>query len=154
MISCIEMLLNHNIACRELLLQALEQLSIDAFVKDLGISRGSIRNVLAHLVNTERYWISVLDDSELEYIEPKSLNDVQSIRTIWSKIHEKTRDFVANINDVQLHHVKSVSWENQTVSFTVAKALLHMINHETHHRGLLAGLMRLEGIEPPDFNML
>nr|KXH72726.1 MAG: hypothetical protein AM325_01500 [Candidatus Thorarchaeota archaeon SMTZ1-45] len=154
MMSCIEMLFDHNLACREPLLQALEQMSRDRLLDDLGVGKGSIRNILAHLVNTERYWISVLDESEPEYIEPASLNDVQSIRTIWSKIHEKTRDFIANLNDVKLHHVKSVSWGNQTVSFTVAKALLHMINHETHHRGLLAGLMRLEGIEPPDFNML
>ncbi|MFW9962079.1 MAG: DinB family protein [Candidatus Sifarchaeia archaeon] len=148
------MLLDHNLACREPLLQTLEQLSIDVFMKDLGIGRSSIRNILVHLLNTEIYWISVLSGSDFEYIEPENLSDIQSIRTVWSKIHEKTRSYVANLKEEQLQHVKSVTWENQTVSFTVSKALIHMTNHETHHRGLLAGLIRLEGLEPPDFNML
>jgi uncharacterized damage-inducible protein DinB len=40
------------------------------------------------------------------------------------------------------------------MSFTVGKALIHMATHETHHRGLIVGLIRQMGLEPPDVNML
>ncbi len=148
------MLLDHNLACREPLLHTLEKLSNDKFVDDLGVGRGSIRNILTHLINTERYWISVLNGIDFESIEPESLSDIQSVREVWSEINEETRNFIANLREEQLSHVKSVAWENQTVSFTIAKALIHMANHETHHRGLLTGLIRLNGLEAPDFNMI
>ncbi|MHA1957884.1 MAG: DinB family protein [Candidatus Thorarchaeota archaeon] len=50
--------------------------------------------------------------------------------------------------------MKSVVWGDRTVSFTVAKALVHMATHETHHRGLVIGLIRQLGYEPPDVDML
>jgi uncharacterized damage-inducible protein DinB len=152
--SCIEMLLVHNLACREPLLQTLEQVNTEKFMENLGVGKGSIRNILVHLVNTERYWISVLDSRDISQIEPESIDSIESIGEVWSKVHEETRDFVGRLKEDQLQHVKSVTWGDQTVSFTVAKALIHMTNHETHHRGLLVGLIRQQGIEPPDFNMI
>lgn len=148
------MLFDHNLACREPLLQTLEQVHTEEFLKDLGVGKGSIRNILVHLMNAEKYWISVLDSSNFESIIPESLDSVQSIRGVWSKIHEETKEFMSRLKEDQMHHVRSVTWVDQTVSFTVAKALIHVANHETHHRGLLAGLIRLQGIAPPNFDML
>lgn len=138
------MLFDHNLACREPLLQTLEQVDAEEFLKDLGVGKGSIRNILVHLMNAERYWISVLDGRDFGQIEPESIDSVQSVRVVWSRVHEETREFMGRLKKEQLQHVKSVSWGDQTVSFTVAKALIHITNHETHHRGLLAGLIRLQ----------
>jgi uncharacterized damage-inducible protein DinB len=152
--SCIEMLFNHNLACREPLLQTLEQVSADEFRKNLGVGKDSMRNILVHLMNAERYLISVLDGRGFCQIEPESLESVQSIREDWSRVHEETEEFMSRLKKEQLQNVKSVTWGNQTVSFTVGKALIHVANHETHHRGVLAGLIRQQGIDPPDFDML
>lgn len=148
------MLFDHNLACREPLLQTLEQVNAEEFVKDLGVGKGSMRNILVHLMNTERSWISFLDNRDSSQIEPESIDGIQSIREIWSRIHEETKEFMDRLKEEQLHHVKSVTWENQTMNFTVAKALIHIANHETHHRGLLSGLIRQQGITPPNFDML
>ncbi|NHI83307.1 MAG: hypothetical protein EAX81_03275 [Candidatus Thorarchaeota archaeon] len=43
---------------------------------------------------------------------------------------------------------------NQTVSFTVKKVLVHLATDEIHHHGLIVGLIRQLGYEPPDVNML
>ncbi|MFW9805185.1 MAG: DinB family protein [Candidatus Thorarchaeota archaeon] len=154
MMSCIEMLFDHNLACREPLLQTLEQMEPEDLVRDQKVGRGSIRNIIVHLMNSERYWMSVLNDSEFHQIAPESLDSIQAIRNIWSKIHEETNEFMKRLQEDQLHHVKSVTWGEQMVSFTVGKALIHIANHETHHRGLLSGLIRQQGLTPPDFDML
>ena len=120
----------------------------------LGVGKGSMRNILVHLVNTEKGWISFLDNRESSDIEPESLDSVQSIREVWSRVHKETREFMDRLKKEQLQHVKSVTWGDQTVSFTVGKALIHVANHETHHRGLLTGLIRQQGIDPPDCDML
>jgi len=154
MLSCIEMLFDHNLACRESLLDILEQVNTEEFVRDRGVGKGSMRNILVHLVNTERGWISFLDGRESSDIEPESLDSVQSIREIWSKVHEETREFMDKLREDQLLHVKSVKWDDQTVSFTVGKVLMHIATHETHHRGVLTGLIRQQGIDPPSFDMI
>ncbi len=155
MLSCIEILLEHNFACREPLLEAVKQISQEEFTKDLGVGRNSIRNILVHLVNTEIYWIDhVLRGITTEQISSKDYADVESIREAWKSVETTTREFLRDQNERGLQHVKSVTWGDVTVSFTVAKALLHLATHETHHRGLMVGLLRQLGYKAPDVNMM
>ena len=154
MMTCIEMLFDHNLACRDPLLQTLEKLKPEELVENLRVGKGSIRNILVHIMNAEKYWISVLENREFEAIEPDNIENIQSIRANWLKVHEKTKEFMDNLKAEELHHVRNVSWRDETVSFTVGKALVHIANHETHHRGLLSGLIRQKGLDPPDFDLL
>lgn len=154
MIPALDILLDHNFACREPLLESLKKLDNDDFTRNLGIGGTSFRNILVHLMNTEIYWISLLSGMDTEKLNPKEFKDVKSIAKTWRKIERETREFVSNQTEVSLQYVKSVSWEKGTVSFSVAKALIHMATHETHHRGFIIGLLRQMGYGPPDVKML
>ncbi len=154
MIPTLEILLDHNFTCRKPLLESLKKLDNGDFTRNLGIGDTSFRNILVHLMNTEIYWISLLSDMETEKLDPKEFKDIKSIARTWQKIERETREFMSNQTEVSLQYVKSVDWEKGTVSFTVAKALIHMATHETHHRGFIIGLLRQIGYEPPDVNML
>ena len=152
MIPCIDIILDHKYACREPLLQSLKQLSNDDFTRNLGNT--SIRDIMVHIMNTEVHWISLLSDMDTGSLDPEEFKDVESVAKTWKKIERETREFVSNQSEVSLHYVKSVDWEKGTESFTVAKALIHMATHETHHRGFIIGLLRQMGYEPPNVNML
>ena len=152
--TCIKILINHNNNCREPILRTFEQLPKEDLTKDLGVGRGSIRDILVHLMNAEKYWISVLSDESFDFVDPKSFNDIPSIRSKWCEIEDRTIEFLEELKEDELIHVRNVSWKKGTVSFTIAKALIHMATHETHHRGLLVGLARQLGLKPPDVNML
>ena len=154
MSTVIEMLINHNQVCREPLFQTLEELDSDEFVKPTGAGKGSVRDILVHIMNAEKFWIAFLKGSEYEMSQPESFEDIKSIRDAWSRVSVETEEFVRDLPEDQLHHVKSVKSGDQMISFTVAKALLHIVSHETHHRGFLIGLIRQKGLEPPDVNML
>ena len=152
--TCIKILINHNNNCREPILRTFEQLPKEDLTKDLGVGRGSIRDILVHLMNAEKYWISVLSDESFDFVDPKSFNDIPSIRSKWCEIEDRTIEFLEELKEDELIHVRNVSWKKGTVSFTIAKALIHMATHETHHRGLLVGLARQLSLKPPDVNML
>lgn len=152
MIPCIEMLIEHNNACREPLLDSLKQLNNDDFTQELGSS--SIRDILIHLMNSEIYWISLLSDTESESLNPEEFMDIEKIAKTWKKIERNTREYVSEQTDVSLQHVRTVRWGDSTVSFTVAKALVHMATHEIHHRGFIIGLLRQMRYEPPNVNMI
>ncbi|MHA1964292.1 MAG: DinB family protein [Candidatus Thorarchaeota archaeon] len=148
------MLVNHNVVSRGPLLQTLEQFGSDELLKKTGAGKGSVRDILVHLMNAEKFWIAKLKDTKTEMSKTEDFRDIQSIRDAWSKISVDTEKFIRNLREDQLHHVQSVKSGDRTISFTVAKALLHMTTHETHHRGFLIGLIRQRGLEPPDVNML
>ena len=154
MMACIEMLLKHNIACRESILNAVKNLTRKEFVKELGVGNGSIRNILVHTINAEDYWISLLREKDARKFNPKDFNEVDSIVKIWSEVETVTREFLENQTERTLQVVRHVTWDDVTVHFTVAKALIHIATHETHHRGLVIGLIRQLGYEPPSVDML
>ena len=148
------MLINHNITCREPLLSTLEELTPEQLTKDMDIGGTSVKNILVHLLDTEMYWISLLKGLKESHIKPTDFKDIQSIREKWCEIESKTLEYIENLPEEHLYHVRNVVWGDRTVSFTIGKALVHMATHETHHRGLLVGLIRLFDLEPPDVNML
>lgn len=152
MIPCIEMLIEHNNTCREPLLDSLRQLENDDFTQNLGSS--SIRDILVHLMNSEIYWISLLNNLESVPLNPDEFADVETIARTWKKIERETREFVSEQTDISLQHVKTMRWGDSTVSFTIGKALVHMATHEVHHRGFIIGILRQMGHEPPNVNMI
>ncbi len=156
MIDCIQSLLEHNNVSRKMLLGTVGKMAHSEFTKDLGVGKSSIRNILIHLVNTELYWMQeVLNCSNnVEYLNEQDYDSVAEIMKTWKSIESETREIFRDCNDETLQHVKSIRWSDRTVSFTVAKVFIHMITHEIHHRGLIIGLLRMNGYNPPDVNMI
>lgn len=152
--SCIEMLVNHSLTVRSSILETLEGLSNEDFVRDSGSGIGSIRDLLVHLIDTERYWISVLKEKKSVHLEPADFGTIEDITTVWCETEELTKGFLKGLSQEQLSHVRSVRSNERTVYFTVAKVLIHLAVHEAHHQGLIVGLIRQLGLEPPDTDML
>ena len=152
--SCIEMLVNHNLTVRSSILETLEKLSNEDFVRNLGSEIGSIRDILVHLIDTERYWISVLREKKSVRPSPADFKTIGDIKAVWCETEELTRGFLKDLNQEQLSHVRSVRRDERTIYFTVAKALIHLAAHEVHHQGLIVGLIRQLGLKAPDTDML
>ena len=154
MMTCIEILLDHNRACRQPILDAVKSLTSEEFTKELGVGNGSIRAILIHMINAEDYWISLLRGNDARKFNPKDFDKVDSIAKIWSEVEAVTKEFLENQTERTLQVVRSVKWDDIMVYFMVAKALIHMATHKTHHRGLIIGLIRQLGYNPPNVNML
>jgi uncharacterized damage-inducible protein DinB len=152
--SCIEMLFEHNFTVRGAILDSLKNLSNDDFNQNHGVGWGSVRDILVHLVNTEKYWISILKEEEMEWLESSQYPDLDSVAEAWIDVEKVTREYLMKLETYSLHHVKRVRWPDATISFTVKKALVHLATHEIHHRGLIVGLIRMMGHTPPLVDML
>jgi len=154
MMACLDLLINHNITARASLLDSIEKLDQDVFLRDLGVGRLSLRNILVHLMDAEKYWISVVKGAEIEHFNPEIFPTLDAVRRAWCDVERETRDYLDTLDDDQLQHVKSIVWNNDTINFTIGKALVHFATHEIHHRGVIIGLLRQLGLEPPDVSML
>ena len=156
MIGCIEALLEHNFTCRDPLLDTIQKLSYEELTSDQGVGRGSIQNLLLHLIETEIYWMYTIlgGNPEQENLDRAAYADIDAIRLKWKETESLTRSMFKDQNEETLQYVKNVRWGDRTVSFTVGKVFIHVATHEVHHRGLIIGLLRRLGYEPPDVNMI
>lgn len=146
------MLLDHNLTVRSAIIETLERLNTEDFMRDSG--SGSVRDILVHVIDTERYWISVLTGGRSNHLDPTDFGTIRDIKAIWCEAEEFTKGFLNEMSEEQLVHVKSVRRNDKTTYFTVAKALLHLAAHEIHHQGQVVGLIRQFGLDSPDTDML
>ena len=132
----------------------MKNLTSEEFTKDLGVGIGSICDILVHMINAENYWISLLRALDVKELNLKNFNEIDAIAKIWSEIEAVTREFLENQTEKTLQVVRNVTWNGVTIHFTVAKALIHIATHGIYHRGLIIGLIRQLGYEPPSVDML
>jgi uncharacterized damage-inducible protein DinB len=154
MMDCIEMLTNHNITVRDAVLEVLEKLGPEVFLRDFGEGIGSFRNILVHLIDTEKYWISILKNENVVHLMPADFETVSAVRAAWCSTEELTRGFLKSLGEEQLSHVKSTTRDGSTFYFTIAKAFIHLATHEIHHQGLIVGLLKQSGFDAPEIKML
>ena len=92
MMACIEMLLDHNVTCRQSILGAVRNLTSEEFTKELGVGNDSICNILVHMINAEDYWISLLRETNARKFNPNDFDKADSIEKIWSEVETATKE--------------------------------------------------------------
>jgi uncharacterized damage-inducible protein DinB len=133
-------------------------LSDQAYRLHIGVFFGSLHGTLNHLLLTDRLWLKRLTGegdrpNRLDAILYEDRADLTRARIaednrLISVIEEYDDAALAN-----LHSYKTTSGMPQ--SQALADILLHMFNHQTHHRGQAHGCLSiLTGGEPPPLDLL
>jgi uncharacterized damage-inducible protein DinB len=133
-------------------------LSDQAYRLHIGVFFGGLHGTLNHLLLTDRLWLKRLNG---EGEHPNQLNAI-----LYEDRAELTRARIAEDNRLigvvdkydeaplaSLHSYRTTSGMPQ--SQVLADILLHLFNHQTHHRGQAhACLSILTGGEPPSLDLL
>jgi uncharacterized damage-inducible protein DinB len=133
-------------------------LSDQAYRLQIGVFFGNLHGTLNHLLLTDRLWLKRLTgDGD----HPNQLNEIlyeDRAALTRARMAEDNRLIeVVNKYDeaalANLHSYKTTSGMPQ--SQVLADILLHLFNHQTHHRGQAhACLSILTGSEPPSLDLL
>jgi uncharacterized damage-inducible protein DinB len=114
------------------LLDAAKKLSPDDLTRNVGVSHGSILGTLSHIHFADRIWYSrVVDPNE------------PAIQRKWEAWAEKVQD--ADLGRM----VASKSVDGIAYEIPADKAVLHLVNHNSLHRGQVMAMIRQLGIAPP-----
>ena len=142
-------------------LQAVSDLSVEQFTRDLGGAFRSVRDTLVHVIAGEwgwlEYWRAYLNGQSIDaaflpdldrrlaaLFAPVAFPDVASVQRKWKEVENEQVEFVNRITDESLQ---------QMLPFRDAQARLvylmqHLANHGTYHRGQIALMLRQLGAEP------
>lgn len=122
---------------------------------------GSIRDTLAHMLDTHLGWLSWWDGSlpvaqayGLE-TDRAELEDVAGLRRLAERVHAQSEAFLATLTDEDAARVLEADLPNgQHVSMILWPMMLHLANHGTQHRSEVAAMLSSYGQSPGDLDLI
>ena len=124
---------------------SVDKITDQQFLADDAYSRGSIRNLMVHLANTDRNWLRGLKNlPRSDFKGYDAYPDRLSVRTYWNAVAEELATYAGNLGEDELNQnpseIPGPRWE----------ILLHLVNHGTDHRSTI--LQKLHEYGAPTFD--
>ena len=144
-------LIDYHYWARDRVLDAVEALSPDQFIRDTGSSFRSVRDTLVHVYSSEWVWHSRwLGRSPTVHLPPDPFTNVATIRSVW-RDHEATmREYLSRLDDDGVNRVIEYTLFNGQVSASALWQMVqHVVNHASYHRGQVVTMLRQLGAPPP-----
>jgi uncharacterized damage-inducible protein DinB len=149
-------LIDHNYWARDRQLQICAALSEEQFLRPLGASFASVRDSLAHLVAVEWLWLE-----RWRGRSPRSMPAAEEFPTLaaiserWSVVEREMREYLGGLSEEALGlPFTYVNAKGETWTYLLWRAVLHVMNHQSYHRGQVAVQLRLLGAQPPPVDFL
>ncbi len=150
-------LYDYNYWARDRQLQVCGALGEEQFLRPAGNSFGSLRDTLAHLLNTEWVWHERFRGRSPRSDPPwlAGLRSVNALREHWKPVEADLREYLAGLDAEALDRpVTYINFAGRTWTYPLWQALFHLVNHQTYHRGQVTTLLRQLGTTPPALDFL
>ncbi len=144
-------LLDYHYWARDRILDAVEPLTPEQFMRDLGGSFRSVRDTLAHIYGAEWIWYSRWQgEAPAALPTPDEFPDLASVNQAWRDHEKRMRAYVEGLDDHGLERVIAYELLNgQPGASVLWQMIQHVVNHASYHRGQVTTLLRQLGAAPP-----
>lgn len=154
---------------RDRQLHACAALDQEKFQRPMGSSYSSLRDTLWHLLVAEKVWLDRWvgrspqnpADAEVYYKEVlatlarEKLDTPAAFERPWRAVEHETRAYLDGLREDALPQpLTYINIKGQTWSYALWRTLVHVVNHQSYHRGQVTTLFRQLGAEPPAVDFL
>jgi uncharacterized damage-inducible protein DinB len=143
--------IEHHYWARDSQLHACESLTVEQFLSPIGGSFSSVRDTFAHMVAVEWLWLE-----RWRGTSPKALIPVEDFPTLaavsnrWKAVEQELRGYLSNLNDSDLDHsLTCTSTRGEVWTYPQWRMIVHLLNHQSYHRGQVTNHLRMLGVQPP-----
>ena len=153
-------LFEYDYWARDRQLEACAALTLEQFLRPMGSSFSSVRDTLAHLVAAEWVWLerwlgrspTKLDAEEYS---AEKFPTLDSVRQRWRMVEANMRSYLSGLQDGALDRPLSyTNLKGERWTYPLWQTLLHLVNHQTYHRGQITTLLRQLGAAAPAIDFL
>jgi uncharacterized damage-inducible protein DinB len=145
-------LLDYHYWARDRMIEAVDTLTADQYVKDLGSSFKSVRDTVVHTYGAEWIWYERwAGHSPTALPDVTMFPDVATLRTAWKTLERNVRllvDALASANELDRVFRYRMMDGHETES-AFSHMLQHVVNHATFHRGQVTTMLRQLGAPAP-----
>lgn len=156
-VSLVGQMYKYNYWARDHQLEACRELSEREFLKPMGSSFSSVHDTLVHLVFAEWIWLQRFRGSSPRTL-PSWLNQLSTLASIaqrWRTVELGMRKYLAGVDRHELiRPLTYINIEGKQWTYKTWEVLLHLVNHQTYHRGQVTTLLRQLGKTPPGVDFL
>jgi uncharacterized damage-inducible protein DinB len=135
---------------------AVRQVREEDLTRDAGVSFKSILGTLAHILGSERMWLSRFLGVSLDRVPSiQDFPDLMSWIMGWEETASQLEAFLAGLTDEQL--ATPLTWTNtrgESHTHPLWHPVSHMVNHATYHRGQVISLLRQMGYAVPETDLI
>jgi uncharacterized damage-inducible protein DinB len=149
-------LFNYNYWARDRQLQACAVLKPEQFQRPLGGSFPSVRETLAHLVAVEWIWLERWRGKNPTGLIPlEEFPTLPAVAERWSEVEREMRDFLAALDKQALGRpLTYLNTRGERWTYPLWQMIVHLLNHQSYHRGQITTLLRMLGVQPPRIDFL
>jgi uncharacterized damage-inducible protein DinB len=147
----VPVLLEYSEYMRERFCMALLEMPQSEFVAPLGLGWKfrDIRDLFAHLIETEDEWVRCIVEGQAPApVSPDAYADAAFTVRRWEEVRRRTREHLGSADEAEMSRVITAPFHPRP-RFTVRQVFQHLLIHEVHHRGQITAAMRMRGIAPP-----
>jgi len=150
------LLARYNRIANERLYEKCDELSDGEYRAQRRGSFGSIHALLNHMLLGDRIWMSRFmgEGQTTPWLATILYDDFTELRSARAREDSGIEGFFTTIDETFLE--KTLSYTNSKgVHYTdpMLNAVLHMFNHQTHHRGQVHVMLSQTEIQPPSLDM-
>ena len=142
----IRLYVDYHIALSRQIWESIEKLTEAQFLQNDSYSRGSIRNLMVHIVSVDQRWLTALKGlpDDVGHLAGEDYPTRSSARAHFESIAKDLTDYMATLNEAEL-------FENPaSIPSPRMVMLMHMVNHGTDHRATV--LQQLTEFGIPGFD--
>lgn len=110
--------------------------------KDFGISSGTIRSTLLHLLSVETWWVGNWTESGQSFPEPSPETSIAEIRDSFAGVAAGRDTFIASVDDEKAMEVITVRPQAPPTSFRIGETITQVLLHGTHHRAQIINMLK------------
>jgi uncharacterized damage-inducible protein DinB len=149
-------LFDYNYWARDRQLQAGAGLTGEQFLRPLGNSFPSLRDTLTHLLAVECLWLERWRGrSPRTLLAPAELPTLAALSQRWQTVEREMREYLGGLSDEAIEcPLTCVSTRGQAWTYPLWRMILHLLHHQSYHRGQVTALLRQLGVQPPKVDFL
>lgn len=138
-------LYDYNAWANQQAIAAAEGLSDEQLHRAQGHSWGSVHGVLLHMLNAEWIWLQRWQGNSPEaFLTVEEFPTLTAIQIRWNSLEAELRSFLHQQTAESLQsEIAYTNTRGETFHLPLWQMVVHVANHNTHHRGELAAMFAL-----------
>jgi uncharacterized damage-inducible protein DinB len=117
-----------------------------------GHSWGSVQAMFVHMLSSEWVWFQRWHGTSPKgHLKQGDFPTLASVKERWSEQEDELRVYIGSQTEESLQTVITyTNFSAETFHIPLWQMMMHLANHETHHRGELAAMFALMDVSHPE----
>lgn len=137
------------------LLTACSALSQAEFIAPRAGFFPSIRATLNHILVIDRFYVDAMEGGKLgprAWADPEPCGTVEALKRAQANVDRRLVDLAEGLDDMALQRTVAVHRGDRIQDERMDRLLLHLFQHQVHHRGQAHAMLSATPVDPPQLD--